>query len=569
MTRVDPERARADETAVDFRTLFEASPGCYLVLDPELVIVAVSDSYLHATMTRRGDIVGRRLFDVFPDNPDDPEATGVANLRSSLDAVRAELVPNTMAIQKYDIRRPEDEGGAFEVRYWSPVNSPVLRADGTLAYIVHRVEDVTDYVHLREAETEQRAQTRSLERRSAQMEAEIVRRSGELQAANRRLRRLNDEKSSFLSRVSHELRTPLNAVLGFAQLLRLGALSDDQHEAVGHILKAGRHLLTLIDEVLDISRAETGDIALSLEPVGVVAALDDARSLVQPMADDRSIDFVVDIAPAAERYVLADQQRLKQVLLNLLSNAVKFNRDAGTVTLSLRDAADRLQIRIGDEGPGIAEHDRHRLFIPFERLDAAARGIQGTGIGLALSRHLVDAMQGTLDYESTLGQGSTFWVELPRAEPVVDGVTRIEADVAAQILERPRAAATRTVLYVEDNLANLELVERVLARRGDLTLISAMEGHLGVDLARRHQPAVILLDLHLPDLDGDEVLLLLRRDPSTVDIPVVVISADATTRQIQRLLDLGASAYLTKPVDVVELLRHLDALLDEKDADRS
>jgi signal transduction histidine kinase len=218
---------------LEFRCLFESAPGCYLVLDPELVIVAVSDAYLRATITRREDILGRGLFEVFPDNPDDPEATGVGNLRTSLDRVLQHRVPDTMAVQQYDIRRPDAEGGGFEVRHWSPLNTPVLGADGELVYIIHRVEDVTEFVRLQERGSEQ-------QQRNARMEAEILQRSKELQEANRKLRAANAAKSEFLSRMSHELRTPLNAILGFAQLLELDELTDEQRDSLDHIMSGGR-----------------------------------------------------------------------------------------------------------------------------------------------------------------------------------------------------------------------------------------------------------------------------------------------------------------------------------------
>jgi signal transduction histidine kinase len=266
---------------LDFRSLFESAPGCYLVLDPELVIVAVSDAYLHATMTRREDILGRGLFEVFPDNPDDPDATGVGNLRASLDRVRHGRVSDTMAVQKYDIRRPEAEGGGFEIRYWSPLNTPVLRADGDLAYIIHRVEDVTEFVRLQERGTEQ-------QQRNARMEAEILQRSKELQAANRQLRAADAAKSEFLSRMSHELRTPLNAILGFGQLLQLDELSDQQHDSLDHILSGARHLLALINEVLDIAAIEAGGLQVSLEPVAAAEAV----MLMRPLADQHGIVLV-------------------------------------------------------------------------------------------------------------------------------------------------------------------------------------------------------------------------------------------------------------------------------------
>ncbi len=352
----------------DYRAIFEAVPGLYLVLDPDLCIVAVSDAYLAGTMTRREEILGRELFDVFPDNPDDLEATGAGNLRASLERVLAHRRPDAMALQKYDIRRPEAEGGGFEVRYWSPLNTPVLDEDGELAYIVHRVEDVTEFVRLQEQDTEQRAVTKDLVQRTERMDAELVRRSHELHDANRRLEAADAAKSEFLSRMSHELRTPLNAVLGFAQLLELDGLEPDQARHVHQIVRGGRHLLDLINEVLDISRIEAGTLRISLEPIPLASTIAEVLALVEPLGDAREIRFEADLSPLGDTHVLADQQRLRQVFLNLLSNAVKYNRDGGRVTITSECADDRARVTIADTGPGSgrgrARSDLHALRAP-------------------------------------------------------------------------------------------------------------------------------------------------------------------------------------------------------------
>jgi len=542
---------------LDFRSLFESAPGCYLVLDPELVIVAVSDAYLHATMTRREDILGRGLFEVFPDNPDDPDATGVGNLRASLDRVRHGRVSDTMAVQKYDIRRPEAEGGGFEIRYWSPLNTPVLRADGDLAYIIHRVEDVTEFVRLQERGTEQ-------QQRNARMEAEILQRSKELQAANRQLRAADAAKSEFLSRMSHELRTPLNAILGFGQLLQLDELSDQQHDSLDHILSGARHLLALINEVLDIAAIEAGGLQVSLEPVAVAEVAAEAVMLMRPLADQHGIVLVSPDQPCAD-HVLGDRQRLKQILLNLLSNAVKYNRVGGSVELACdRVAGGRLRITVADTGPGIPPDALDRLFVPFERLERDQGAVEGTGLGLPLSQRLAGAMGGTLELTTTIDHGSTFWVELPLTESLADRVELHEGRAALVHAQANPAWPALTVLCIEDNASNLELVEQVLNRLPHVTLIPAMRPQLGLDLAAEHHPDLVLLDLHLPDMPGQEVLRRLRANPSTADVPVVILSADARPSQIERMLDQGARAFLTKPLDVKELLTLLDTMVAER-----
>jgi signal transduction histidine kinase/ActR/RegA family two-component response regulator len=542
-----------DETAVepDFRALFQSAPGLYLVLDPNLVIVAASDAYLSATMTRREDVLGRGLFDVFPDNPDDPDATGVQNLRASLDRVRRDHIADAMAVQKYDIRRPEADGGEFEVRYWSPLNTPVLSDDGELRYIIHRVEDVTEFVRLQASEEERAQITDQLQRRTVQMEAEVLRRSQELQEANVKLRAASSAKDEFLSRMSHELRTPLNSVIGFAQLLSRDALTADQHENVTQILKAGQLLLDLINEVLDVSRIATGRLSLSLEPVGVTQLINDAVALVRPMATHEGL--AISAEDANGLHVLADRQRLAQVLLNLLSNAVKYNRPGGSVSVSWEKGdPGRLRIHVADTGIGISESRLARLYEPFDRLGAEQTAVEGTGLGLALSKGLVEAMGGTLSVESSERRGSAFTVELDLAEPQDRRFERVRLSRAVPKCDR------RRVLYIEDNLANLRLIERIFSHRDDIEVISAMQGRVGIDLAREHAPSLILLDLHLPDMHGEDVLGELRRLPETSMIPVVIMSADATPGTIQRLASRGADEYLTKPFDIDLLLGIVD-----------
>jgi signal transduction histidine kinase/ActR/RegA family two-component response regulator len=382
----------------------------------------------------------------------------------------------------------------------------------------------------------------------------------ELEAARAAAESASNSKNEFLSRMSHELRTPLNSVLGFTQILQLDELSDDQRESVAQIAKGGTHLLDLINEVLDIARIETGDLALSPEPVLVNDAVTDVLDLVRPLAARRSITIAA-VLPT-DRYVFADRQRLKQVLLNLVSNAVKYNREGGRVTVECRDVDEtQRRISIRDTGPGIDPEQRHKLFEPFERLGAEQSNVEGTGVGLALSRRLADAMGATLDVDSTYGEGSTFWIELRAVEGPLERHDRLHGpESLAAVSAGPRDNA-HVVLSIEDNLANVKLIERVFAHRQDIKIVPAIQGRLGIELARQVQPALVLLDVHLPDISGDVVLEALRRDPATAHIPVVVLSADATQHQIERLLAAGAFRYLTKPIDVQDLLSIVDELV--------
>ena len=412
---------------------------------------------------------------------------------------------------------------------WVAASARIVRDPAGASYLEGATEDIT-------------------ERKQAQ---EAVLRAREADRANQ-------AKSEFLSRMSHELRTPLNAILGFGQLLELDSLSAKQHEYVDDILKGGRHLLELINEVLDIARIEAGRLAVSLEPVSVWEIVGECLALIAPLSAQENIRVEDGTAGIPERSVLADRQRFKQVLLNLLSNAVKYNRRGGLVAVSCESTpAGRLRIKVADTGAGIPADRLARLFTPFDRLGAEDTAVEGTGLGLALSKRLVELMGGTMGVDTVVGRGTTFWVDLAPAEsPVQQAPTNLPTQAVLQAPPTPGS-----VLYIEDNLSNLKLMQNLIALRPEVKLIPAMQGRLGLDLARQHRPNLIFLDVHLPDLPGIEVLRRLQAASETQNIPVVVISADATRSQVDRLLAAGARAYLTKPFDVKKLLAVLDETL--------
>jgi signal transduction histidine kinase len=430
----------------DFCALFEASPGLYLALMPDLVICGVSDAYVRATMTRREDILGRGLFEVFPDNPDDPAATGTRNLRASLEKVLQERVPDVMAVQKYDIRRPD---GGYEERYWSPVNSPVLDPAGELRYIIHRVEDVTDFVRLRRSEHQQRQLSDELQTRAARMESEVYLRAQEVQEANRllraanhelaakeeELRRTNDElreqsrqaeaatrlKSEFLANMSHELRTPLNAIIGFAELMhdgKLGTVSTQHRECLDDILTSSRHLLQLINDVLDLSKVEAGKLEMRPERVDLRNLVCEVRDAVRGLSAKKRIQVAVEVDAGLPEVVL-DPGKLKQVLYNYLSNALKFTPSGGGVTVRVSaEGPDWVRLAVEDTGIGIEAHDLPRLYVEFQQLDTGpGKAYSGTGLGLALTKRIVEAQGGRVGVGSVPGRGSVFFAVLPRVTP--------------------------------------------------------------------------------------------------------------------------------------------------------
>ena len=433
-------------------------------------------------------------------------------------------------ISSYDTKRRTKDGMIIDV---SLTISPVRDAAGMVMGVSTIARDVTERIQMQR------------EREAAREEAD----------------RANREKSEFLSRMSHELRTPLNAVLGFAQLLDMDLVTPQQKESTAEIIKAGKHLLELIDEVLDIARIEAGRLRLSLEPVDALQAIDDCISLLTPLANGEGVTLSLDRRGPLDRsvYVIADRQRLKQVLLNLISNGIKYNREDGNVRVSVEPTEEgRLKVDVADSGHGIPAARMEKLFAPFERLGAEGSGVEGTGLGLALSKPLVEAIGGTISVVSEVGTGTTFSVELASAQDHAP-----EEDENISMDDRTAPSTKRALLYIEDNLSNLKLVERLVARRPLIELITAMQGSIGVTLARDNRPDLILLDLNLPDIPGEEVLARLQSDPRTAELPVVVISADATPGQVRRLLDAGARAYLTKPIDVSDFFRIVDDFCSE------
>ena len=371
----------------------------------------------------------------------------------------------------------------------------------------------------------------------------------------------NLAKSDFLSGMSHELRTPLNAILGFAQLMQSGTPlpTPSQNRSLEQILKGGWYLLDLINEILDLALIESGKVHLVLEPVSLAQVLLECRAMIEPQAQARGVELTFpqfEVSP----FIKVDRTRLKQVLINLLSNAVKYNKPAGAVVVEYTlNPPDSLRICIQDSGAGLAADQLAQLFQPFNRLGKEFGTEEGTGIGLVVTKRLVELMGGVIDVESTVGVGSVFWVDLPQADEAPAGDPKTVRAAA-----RPRllaGAALRTLLYVEDNTANLDLIEQLIARRPDMRLLAARDGANGIALARAHRPDVILMDVNLPGISGIQALKILREDALTAHIPVLAISANVMAYDIQNGLEAGFMRYLTKPIKVDEFMQALDQAL--------
>lgn len=578
----------------DFRALFEAVPGLYLVLTPDFTIVAVSDAYLHATMTARDRILGRKLFDVFPDNPDDPHATGTSNLRASLERVLQTRQPDTMAVQKYDIRRPESEGGGFEERYWSPVNSPVLAPDGCVAFIIHRVEDVTEFIRLKQQGSEQHRVAEELRTRAGQMETEIFLRAQEVQEANRQLRVANEElarrneertrlyeslrrldelKTQFFSNVSHELRTPLTLILGPVDaMLERAPLGADERRQLESVARNARLLLRHVNDLLDMSKLEAGRMTAEFADVDLAGLVRRVAARFDSVSQERRLRFTLDAPDVCMAQV--DPVKIERVLMNLLSNAVKFTPAGGRVACRLLATTSpdgpRVRLTVGDSGPGIAPDLRTQVFERFFQVEGSAtRRFGGTGLGLSIAKDFVQLHRGAITVEEAPEGGALFVVELPAAAPEGAVVAAASPDPSGQRAtlaqamidelrpateeaEHPLSTRDRpVVLVVEDNPEMQRFISQTLAE--DFHVVRAANGRDGLDKALLHRPNLIVSDVMMPEMSGTDLLRAVRRHPELADTPVVLLTARADDDLRVDLLQAGAQDYLIKPFSPAEL----------------
>ncbi len=436
-----------------------------------------------------------------------------------------------------------------------------------LAFMEQLTESIGIVLNTIEANSRTEALLQQSQKMTVEMQAqreELQQTNVELESAKSVAEKANLAKSDFLSGMSHELRSPLNAILGFAQLMESGSPlpTPAQKASIDQILQGGWYLLELINEILDLSAIESGRLSLSLEPVSLVEVMLECQAMIEAQAQKRGIQMTF---PQFDNrwFVNADRTRVKQVLINLLSNAIKYNRAGGAVEVTCSvNTAERIHISVRDTGEGLSPEKLAQLFQPFNRLGQEASAEEGTGIGLVVSKRLVELMGGEIGAESTVGVGSVFWIELnlaPATPQIVAGIAESTPVAQAQI---HNDAPLRTLLYVEDNPTNLKLVEQIIARHPNIRLLTAVNGNSGIEIARVSQPEVILMDINLPDISGIEALKILRADPATTHIPVIALSANAMPRDIENGLSAGFFRYLTKPIVVDEFMDALGTALE-------
>ncbi|MBW3569388.1 response regulator [Candidatus Parcubacteria bacterium] len=582
---------------VDFQVLFEAAPGLFLVLSansPKFTIVAASEAYLKATMTRRNNIVGKRLFEVFPDNPSDPKATGTSNLRSSIERAIAQKKPDAMAVQKYDIQRPASKGGGFEIRYWSPLNTPILNKQGEVEYIIHRVEDVTDYVDLKQKDDEQAKIAENLRTRAGEMELEVYKRAQEiqkvnkqLQAANKKLNELDELKTQFFTNVSHEFRTPLTLMLSPLEQSLMDKNLPKQHlEQLQLIHRNALRLKKLVNNLLDLSSLEAGKLQSSFQPVEIGKFTKELASTFQSAMDDAKLTFKIHCPPLKKK-VYVDSGHFEKIIFNLLSNALKYTLK-GSVEVSARQNGKYAEIIVTDTGTGIPKDELTRLFERFHRVqNAKSRSIEGTGIGLALINELVKLHGGTISAKSISGKGTTFIVQIPfgSAHLPKDQVIKSDkpshpnangehgtylgeaqgwiekpADELKAEIDKKRLVKSRwkeTILVVDDNADMREYVQRILNDNTSLTIETANNGKMALQAIEKKMPSLIITDIMMPEMDGFEFVAKIRQNPAAIQVPIIFLSARAGERERVAGIAEGVDDYLTKPFTVNELLSHV------------
>lgn len=590
-TRCKEVGARLIE-AVDFHLLFESAPGLFLVLDPDLQIVAVTDAYVQATLTERARILGRGIFEIFPDNPDDPDAEGVRNLRVSLDRVLRERITDSMPVQRYDVRRP---GGEFEERFWSPTNSPVLDSAGNVCYIIHRVEDVTEFVRIQASDAAQQQETAALRATTQQMEQEVFARAHEVAEASRKLKEANAEladlyarakelddlKSQFFANVSHELRTPLMLILEPARkLLESTGPQEPAHANLELIVRNAQLLLRQVNNLLDAARLEAGAVQPNYTQVDVAEHVRLGASFFESLAADRDIEFSV----SSNQPITAalDPEHLQQIVVNLLSNAFKFTQPGGTVRCSVSAGdSDRVTIEIADSGPGIPLEQRAAVFDRFRQVEGGpTRVVGGTGLGLSIVRDLVGLDRGSVIITDAPEGGALVIVDLPRSAPAglpvhaagPDSAERTRANAAGAIAELIRTSNPPTqrepdiadskpvIVVIEDNIDLNALVYQALSHR--YRVEPAFDGQSGLELARSLRPDLIVCDVMMPQLSGDQLLTEVRADPMLANTPVLILTARADDQSRLALLQAGANDYLPKPFQLGELQVRVDNLVN-------
>ena len=535
--QVEAEQKKLDQRLRDqqfyTRSLIESHNDALVITDPLGIITDANKQMEALTGCTRDELIGAPFKNYFTD-PERAEES-------------IKLVLREKRITDYELAVRDRNGKTTDVSYNA---TTFYNRDRVLQGVFAAARDVTERQLIQQA---------------------LQRTNVDLEAAKLVAEKANLAKSDFLSSMSHELRSPLNAILGFAQLMESASPSptESQKESIAQILQAGWHLLKLINEILDLAVIEAGKVLLSTEPVSLAEVLSECHAMLDVKAQERRITMTFP-SFAVPIFVCADRTRLKQVVINLLSNAIKYNKESGTVAVTCHAGPlERTRISVTDTGAGLSAEKLTQLYQPFNRLgQEILGGVPGTGIGLVVTKRLVELMGGEVGVKSTVGNGSEFWFDLNSSTaPQLEAETEEEA-AAHDKTPLPAGMPVHALLYVEDNQANMNLVEQIIARRPDLRLLTATNGLLGIELARKELPSVILMDINLPGISGVAAMEILRDDPTTAHIPVIALSANANPRDIETSLAKGFFRYLTKPIKIKEFTETLNAALKSRETHR-
>lgn len=589
-------RRENTKSNIDFKSIFDSLPDLYLLLDRDFNIVGVSDAYLQATMVNRKQILGKNVFDAFPENPNDPKATGAKNLYASLHRVLKNKSADTMAIQKYDIQRPADRGGGFEERYWSPINTPVLGAEQEVEYIIHRVEDVTEFVHLKKTGSAQLKLMEELRTKAGEMEIEIYQRAQEIQEANKQLEeanknlaRLDQIKTQFFANVSHELRTPLMLILGSLEmLLAEKRLPSFVLNTLRRIQNNAQILLKHVNDLLNISKLDAGKMILHYANIDLVKLIQQTIALFEAQIPERKFVFSMDLPDELQAQM--DPDKIQHVLINILSNAIKFTPQNAKVRIRLVQInLEICRLQIEDNGPGIPSDLCETIFERFFQIEEpTTRTVGGTGLGLSIAKDFVELHGGSILAGNTRNGGAIFTIELPLKAPqnvkVYSSYSQLllgEKEISASLAEfrnkvKPIKEGAEDdfeqdyydrplILVVEDNQEMNHFICKIL--NTFYRTESAFDGREGLQKSLALHPDLIVSDIMMPHMSGVEMVHAIREHPLLLKTPIIILTAKADDELTARMLEEGAQDYVIKPFSAKEFKARVANLILVKKAE--